>query len=241
MENAVLTDMVVYKMRPALQKALRSYLELEKPGFKIVFEKPNEGGPEVWRADHNGVRKVDREPEQERQAYLDMLERITRNHLGGHCTPRYTLSTPKSVTIVPPFTPTFYKRYKKLGRQILCCRRHELTIATGFDDFAKTWVNDERQAQLISRLWIWTNHLVRAESKQIQNSMRCERLKLVGDLHPRRVWLHLRLMRLFTDRPQSDLLTATRDTYLSGLVAKDNGGPEDVVIDCMFPPLIMVI
>jgi len=46
-------------------------------------------------------------------------------------------------------------------------------------------------------------------------------------------------MRLFTDQPQI-LLTASRDTYLTALVAEDNGGPEDVVIDCMFPSLIIV-
>ena len=44
-------------------------------------------------------------------------------------------------------------------------------------------------------------------------------------------------MRLFTDRPQL-LLAASRDTYLSGLVAEDNGGPEDVVVDCMFPSAV---
>src|SRR4051794_8129250 len=105
--------------------------------------------------------------------------------------------------------------------------------------WSKAGLMMKEQARLISRLWLWTNHAVRAEKKNIQNSIQRERLKLVCNLHPRRVWLHLRLMRLFTDRPQL-LLTASRDTYLPGLVAEDNGDLEDVVIDCMFSPLIMV-
>jgi hypothetical protein len=46
-------------------------------------------------------------------------------------------------------------------------------------------------------------------------------------------------MRLFTDRPQH-LLAASRDEYLLSLVAEDNGGPEDVVVDCMFSPVVMI-
>ncbi|KAK5447975.1 hypothetical protein LTS15_009474 [Exophiala xenobiotica] len=214
-EEAILTNTIVYKSSSALRKALESYLGIQKKGFKIAVEKPREGGPEIWRADHNGVKKMDVAPEYERQSYLGMLERIAWN-LGSDCTAKFTLSTPRSIVIMPPLPPTFGPRYKKLG----------------FNDLVRSWLDDEEQARLISLLWLWTNRAVRTERKQIQNSMRRERLKLVCNLHPRRAWLHLRLMRLFTDNPQF-MLTASRDQYLPGLVAEDNGGPEDVVVDCM--------
>ncbi|KAK5052707.1 hypothetical protein LTR84_002573 [Exophiala bonariae] len=214
-EEAVLTDMILYKSSSALRRALESYLGAEKPGFKIAIEKPREEGPEILRVDYCGIKKMDGAPEYERQAYLGMLERIARS-LGSDCTAKFTLSTPQSIVVVPPLPPGFSARYKKLG----------------FDGFVGSWLGDEAQALLISRLWIWTNHAVRTQSEETQKNMRRERLKLVCNLHPRRLWLHLRLMRLFTDRPEF-VLTASRGEYLGGLVAEDNGGPEDVVIDCI--------
>ena len=97
----------------------------------------------------------------------------------------------------------------------------------------KTWLDDEEQARLISRLWIWTNAIGRRMKKRMWNHVQKERLKLVSGLHPRRVWLYLRLMRVLTDRPFG-MWSASRDAFLHSLVADDNGGPEDVVVDCMY-------
>jgi len=127
-EEAILTDTIVYKSSLALRKALESYLEIEKPGFKIVIEKPEGEGPEIWCADYNGAKNMDVAPDYERREYLDMLERIARS-LGSDCTAKFTLSTLNLFMIIPPLPATFGARYKKLGKKLYRRRRHELTIA----------------------------------------------------------------------------------------------------------------
>ena len=104
---------------------------------------------------------------------------------------------------------------------------------SGFDDLVTGWLNDEKQARLISQLWVWTTEIARHKSKRLRVDMQKARLNLVSSLHPRRVWLHLRLMRVLTDRPLG-MWSASRDAFLHNLVADDNGGPEDTVVDCMY-------
>ena len=101
----------------------------------------------------------------------------------------------------------------------------------------ETWIHDIVQAYRISRFWVSLNVAVRGKSKELVKKMQQGRLDLVCDLHPRRVWLHLRMMRLMTDRPQLEL-AASPDAWLLALVSEDNGGPEDVVVDgkISFPP-----
>jgi hypothetical protein len=126
-EEAIMTDTIVHKSPSALRKALESYLQIEKPGFKVAVEKPRGEGPEIWRADYNGVGKMGMAPEYERQAYLEMLERIAKS-LGSDCTAKFTLNTPRHIVIMPPLPLTFYTRYRKLGKKPGFCTRHELTI-----------------------------------------------------------------------------------------------------------------
>ena len=128
LEEAIMTDTIVYKSPMALRKALESYVEMEKPGLKIAVDNPREKGPEIWCVDYTGVKRIGDGPEYNRQAYLNMLERIARS-LGSDCTANVILSTPKTCLIVPPLPPTFVTRYKKLGKRIYYCRGNELTLA----------------------------------------------------------------------------------------------------------------
>jgi hypothetical protein len=116
LEGAILTNAIVYKSSSALRKALESYLGMEEQGFKIAIEKPQGERHEIWRADHNGVKKMGVTPEYELQAYLGMLERIARS-LGSDCTAKFTPRTPRSIMIMPPLPPTFITRYQKLGKK----------------------------------------------------------------------------------------------------------------------------
>ena len=103
---------------------------------------------------------------------------------------------------------------------------------SGFDDLVTSWLRDEEQARSIYRFWLMTNEAIRNESRQLRETVHKERLELVSSLHPRRVWLYLRLMRVLTDRPLS-VWSASRKAFLPNIVAEDNRGPEDVVVDCM--------
>ena len=106
---------------------------------------------------------------------------------------------------------------------------------SGFDDLVTSWLDDEEQARSICHFWILTNRAIRGKSGQLRSTVRKGRLKLVSSLHPRRVWLYLRMMRIFTDRPLG-MWPASRDAFLHNMVAGDNGGPEDVVVECMSSP-----
>ena len=114
LQEAIMTDTVIYRSWEAFRKALEAYLENDKVGFKVVWEKPIEGGPEHWFTDHNGMKKVNEAPEHKRLEYLQMLERIARG-LGSQCRAKFTMRTLESVMISPPLPPLFIKRYRKLG------------------------------------------------------------------------------------------------------------------------------
>ena len=126
LQEAIMTETIVYKSSSGLRKALEAYLEMEKVGFKVVLEKPIEEGPEIWFTDHNGMKRLEEAPEYRRREYLQMLER-TAGCLGSQCRAKFTLSTPQSVMITPPFPPTFISRYRTLGKRTDCCKNHKLT------------------------------------------------------------------------------------------------------------------
>ena len=120
LQEAIMTDTVVYRSWRAFRKALEAYLENDKVGYKVVWEKPIEGGSEHWFTDHNGMKKVNEAPEHKRLEYLQMLERAARG-LGSQCRAKFTLRTLDSVMVSPPFPPLFIKRYRKLSEGKHCC------------------------------------------------------------------------------------------------------------------------
>ena len=128
LEEAIAIDAIVYKSPTALRKALEGYLRIEKPGFKLAVKRPEGGGPEIWSVDYTGVKKMSEPPEYHRQAYLQMLERIARG-LGSKCTAKVTFTTPRLFLVVPPFTPTFVTRYRKLGMSMHCWEGNMLIVA----------------------------------------------------------------------------------------------------------------
>jgi hypothetical protein len=80
-------------------------------------------------------------------------------------------------------------------------------------------------------LWLLTNHETRHQTVHLRKKMQDARLKLFYTLHPRRVWLYLRLMRLIVDHQLTLFQDPTNEAMIR-FVSDDNGGPEDVVIDC---------
>lgn len=83
----------------------------------------------------------------------------------------------------------------------------------------------------MSFLWGRITSLIKPMEKATKQSILWQRVQFFSDLHPRHVFLHLRSMRILTDRP-SFLLTADRQTHMELLVSSDNDGPEDVVAEC---------
>lgn len=102
----------------------------------------------------------------------------------------------------------------------------------GFDNTVAGWVKDEEQGRLISKMWVCINEITRSTEKVARQAALRQRYFYVYRLPPHRVWLHLRMMRLFVDR-QNFLQTANRGTYTLELVSAKNDGPEDIVADCM--------
>ena len=89
------------------------------------MERTEEDQPDIsyYRADYNGVKAMGNAPEYNRQAYLEMLERIVRS-LGSTCSAKFELSTPRSITRIPPFPASVAARYEILGKQL----RYSLTL-----------------------------------------------------------------------------------------------------------------
>ena len=233
LEEAMQTETIIYKSEVGLRKAIVSYLETDQAGFKKVMEPPPKDGPEILYPDHSGTissKKTDIPPTL-RRPYLEMLERIARQ-LGSDCQARYTMHTPESFTIMPALSDTFVAKYRALGELRHCHGNMQLTWP-GFDDLIKTWMDDLEQARRISQLRVLADSVCLAQEKEVRQIMRRACLDLIFTLHPRRVWLHIRLRRLARScRKREDI--PSRDIMLADLVADEVNGPEDMVIESMF-------
>jgi hypothetical protein len=101
----------------------------------------------------------------------------------------------------------------------------------GFDNLLATWFYDVQQIHSMARLWLFTNYATRDQTVHLRKKIQDVRLALFYTLHPRRIWLYLRLMRLIVDHPPS-LLTDPTGELMIQLVSDENSGPEDIVVDC---------
>ena len=233
LEEAMQTETIIYKSEAGLRKAIDSYLETDQPGFKIVTERPPKDGPEILYTDHNGtISSWSTDiPTTLRRPYLEMLERVARQ-LGSDSHAQYTVQTPRSFTIMPPMSDKFAAKYKQLGKITDVMGASNLRWP-GFDDLVMTWVHDCEQAGLICRLRTLTDFVCRERERSVRQSMRRACLDLISTLHPRRVWLHIRLRRAFVCFLEAEAMQS-RDMILANLVAEELDGPEDMVIESMF-------
>jgi hypothetical protein len=108
LEEAIVTETVVYKTPEALCKSLVFYLELDYGNFKTCVQRPPDGTTGLWRIDINGTREVGDKPQPEfqRWEYLTMLERIVYE-LGGRCSPKHKTHELKTKWLLPPRPPGF--------------------------------------------------------------------------------------------------------------------------------------
>lgn len=115
LEEAVLTNTIVYKTSHALRKALEFYLTIEKKGLKTVFEDTSDKQSEVVTV-HDGVMKPIRDVSvYHRRAYLDMLVCIASD-LGS--TRKLMLPLRSSgplIALKPHMSSVFLRRYTNLG------------------------------------------------------------------------------------------------------------------------------
>jgi hypothetical protein len=116
LEEAVLTDTIVYKSPAALRKMIDSYLTLEKPGFKLAIERPLGIESQALSQGSKGYRdwKTLLAAGCERPDYLRMLERVA-TELGSNCTAKFHLFSLDSIACVSKFPPGFAATYKRLG------------------------------------------------------------------------------------------------------------------------------
>lgn len=114
LEQAVLTDSIVYRSEEALRNALEFYLDIEKPGFKAVIDREFEESYEIWNLDYAGIHSSNDTPEYSKRDYLEMLARIA-GELGSSCSARCSIVTPRTCVVKPAMTAKFLDRYTALG------------------------------------------------------------------------------------------------------------------------------
>ena len=102
LEEAIVTDGIVYKSSSAFRRALKTYLEIERPSLKTVMEKLQPGDLEVLHVCHGGLKMANKMLNGKRRAYLAMIERIERE-LGSGCVAEFSLIPPPSEMLMRLF------------------------------------------------------------------------------------------------------------------------------------------
>ncbi len=109
LDNAASTLAITFGTRTALRRALESYLQLEKPGIKVIYRNGNSGftGP---------VKECVVPSNHDHEKYLLGLEK-TLASLGSTVKAKRAYSEPNLEVIMPALPSKFTERYAKLGKR----------------------------------------------------------------------------------------------------------------------------
>jgi len=221
-DTAIFTDAIVYKSISGIRRSLEAYLqENTVPLLKVALVLDKICG----FTDDVDIGNFAAVPEIYRSAYLSMLHGVARE-LGSDCRIHINWKPFSSITGLHELPAQFGERYRKLGRSAVNGGAW-YTDTSGFDGSVNTFIQDERHA----RKWAW--YSLYAFSTAPPDSKLGEKVRLLSKIareRPQVVWLYFRILRRYFN--YSAVGSNEISKNYPQLVADDNAGWEDKVVDC---------